>query len=77
MEYHHDKVDEATLALLFLNMWDEESVARAWKGFDWDTLDRLYGKGLISDPKGKAKSVIITPEGRKMAEELFHRMFDK
>ena len=77
MEYNRDKVDEATLALLFLNMWDEKSVTRAWKGFDWDTLDRLYEKGLICDPKGKAKSVIISPEGRKMAEELFHQLFNK
>lgn len=73
MKYNQDKIDEATLALLFLNMWDED---RAWKGFDWDTLDRLHQKGFIGDPKGKAKSVIITPEGRKMAEELFHKLFD-
>jgi hypothetical protein len=30
--------------------------ARTWKGFDWDTLDRLYEKGWIFDPKNKAKS---------------------
>jgi hypothetical protein len=58
-------------------MWDEEFVSRAWKGFDWDTLGRLHQKGLIHDPKGKAKSIIITPEGRKISEELFHKFFGK
>jgi hypothetical protein len=77
MKYNQDKVDEATLALLYLNMWDEELISRAWKGFDWDTLDRLHQKGLIHDPKGKAKSIIITPEGRKMSEELFHKVFEE
>jgi len=77
MEYNHDKVDDATLALLFLNMWDEKLASRAWKTFDWDTMDRLYEKGLICNPKGKAKSVIMTEEGRARAKELFHKMFDK
>ena len=35
MEYDKDKVDEITLALLYLVMHDEsEHGARAWKGFD-------------------------------------------
>ena len=62
-----------TLALLRLVMWDEEPGGRAWKGFDWDSLDRLHEKGYISDPKGKAKSVGVTPEGVRKAEELFRR----
>jgi len=37
-----DKVDEIVLALLQLTLHDSD---RAWKGFDWDTLDRLYEKG--------------------------------
>lgn len=77
MDYNQDKVDEATLALLYLNMWDEDAGTRTWKGFDWDTLDRLYQKGFIHDPKGKAKSIAVTPEGRKMAEELFLKLFEK
>lgn len=77
MEYNQEKVDEATLALFYLNMWDEGAEARTWKGFDWDTLDRLHQKGFIHDPKGKAKSIAITPEGRKMAEELFLKLFEK
>ena len=50
MEFNKDKVDEYTLALMFLVMHDEgEYGARAWKGFDWDTMDRLHAKGFISN----------------------------
>jgi Domain of unknown function (DUF6429) len=45
MEIDTDKVDEAVLALLYLTLHDG---ARAWKGFDWDTLNRLHAKGFIS-----------------------------
>jgi hypothetical protein len=76
MKYNKDKVDEAALALLYLNMWTEKSVTRAWKGLDWDTLDRLHEKGFIHNPKGKAKSVIITSEGKNMAEKLCHKLFE-
>jgi len=41
-----DKIDEAVLALLFLT---RHSKSRAWKGFDWDALNRLHEKGLIAD----------------------------
>ncbi len=33
-------------------------------------MDRLHEKGWISEPEGKAKSVGVTPEGLKEAEEL-------
>jgi len=76
MEYDKDKVDEYTLALLFLVMHDEnEYGARAWKGFDWDTMNRLHGKGFIGNPASKAKSVIVTPDGLKRAKELFEKFF--
>jgi hypothetical protein len=60
MEYDTDKVDDAVMALLYLNVL---MTGRAWKGFDWDTLDRLHIRGVISNPKSKAKSVELT-EGR-------------
>ena len=76
MEYDKDKVDDMTLALLYLVMHDEdESTARAWKGFDWDTMNRLHEKGFISDPVSKAKSVILTTEGCKRTKELFAEHF--
>jgi hypothetical protein len=75
MEYDMDKVDEAVLALLYLNFFGDQGAIRAWKGFDWDAMDRLHEKGFISEPKSKAKSVIVTEEGQKAAEELFTRYF--
>ena len=75
MEYNKDKVDEAVLALLYLNIIGDEYGARVWKSFDWDAMDRLYEKGYISDPKSNAKSVFISEEGIKRAEELFRYFF--
>ena len=49
----------------------------AWKGFDWETLDRLHEKGFISDPKRKAKSVALTDEALELSETLFRKMFGK
>ena len=76
MEYDKDKVDEYTLALLFLVMHDESAHgARAWKGFDWETMNRLHDKGFIGNPVSKTKSVVVTPEGRNRAKELFEKFF--
>jgi hypothetical protein len=79
MNYDTDKIDEYTLALLYLVVSDRhEGVgARAWKGFDWDTMNRLHEKGYISNPMGKAKSVGMTEEGFLKSKELFQRHFAK
>jgi hypothetical protein len=73
MNYDKDKVDDAVLALLFLTIHDNNG--RAWKGHDWDALGRLHQKGMILDPVGKAKSVVLTEEGEKRCEELFRIHF--
>jgi hypothetical protein len=75
MDYDKDKVDEAVLALLYLTMFGDKYGSRAWKGHDWDAMERLYEKGFIGDPKSKAKSVMLTDEGRVKAEELFNKLF--
>jgi hypothetical protein len=81
MDFDHDKVDDAALALLFLTMRKERigpmTVASAWKGLDWDVLDRLHEKGFISDPKNKNKSVVFSQEGMRRSEALFRTMFAK
>ena len=77
MDFDEDKIDEYTLALLYLVAHErhEGLGARAWKGFDWDTLNRLHEKGYISNPIGKAKSVGMSEEGFHRAKELFeHRV---
>ncbi len=77
MDYDEDKVDKAVLALLYLTMHGDSDVTRAWKGHDWAALDRLYEKGMIGDPKSKAKSVVLTEEGRTKAEAYFGELFGK
>ena len=75
MEYDQEKVDEMVLALLYLGMFSERSVRRAWKSFDWAALDRLHAKGYISNPKSAAKSVVLNDSGAKLAESLFKQHF--
>ena len=69
-----DKIDKAVLALLSLTLHEGH---RAWKTFDWDAMNRLHAKGLISNPVGTAKSVVLTEAGlaeaRRLAQEMFGR----
>ncbi len=71
-DFDRHNVDEIVLALMQLTLHD---YYRAWKGFDWDTLDRLYEKGWIADPKNKAKSVVLTEEGLAESARLFQHYF--
>ena len=75
MEHDEIAVDEAVLALLFLNIFDDGGVTRSWKSIPWDSMDRLYEKGYIGDPKSKAKSVTMTEEGEADAEAMFTKLF--
>jgi hypothetical protein len=59
------------LALLWLTLHDRY---RAWKGFDWDVLNRLHERGFIDDPVNKTKSVIFTEEGLRESERLFNQL---
>ena len=63
---------KAVLTLLYLGRHDH---GRTWKSFDWDAMNRLHEKGFISDPVGKAKSVVFTEDGARRSEELFREMF--
>jgi hypothetical protein len=74
MEIDLDKIDDTVLGFLWLTLHDER---RAWKGFDWDALERLYQKGLIANPANKAKSVVLSDEGMRRAEKLFHELFTR
>jgi len=70
-----EKIDEVALAMLYFTMFDETYCTRAWKGMDWGILDRLHEKGWIDDPKSKAKSVIVTDEGKRLAAEFVRKHF--
>jgi len=73
--YDTAKLDEVVLALLHLNSFTDHGTTRAWKGFDWDSLDRLHARGLISEPRSTAKSVVLSDDGARVASELFAKHF--
>jgi len=62
------------LALLQLTLHDR---AHAWKGADFEVMNRLYEKGYILDPRNKIKSVVLTEEGLVRSRELFEKLFGK
>jgi hypothetical protein len=64
-----------TIALLWLTCFKNADGVRAWKGHHWETMDRLYSKGHLPDPKSKAKSVALSEEGEKRSRELFAKYF--
>jgi len=72
MNCDQSKIDDAVLALLAVCSFDD---GRAWKGFDFDTMDRLHARNFIDNPVNRNKSVWLTPQGlehgRKIAERLF------
>jgi hypothetical protein len=74
MEIDEERVDRAVLALLRLGLHDG---ARAWKGFDWDALDRLHRKGMIDSPVGRARSVVMTESGLRESARLLRALFGR
>ena len=74
MDIDTEKIDEAVLALLYLTLHEE---SRAWKSFDCDAMNQLHAKGFISNPAGKAKSVLLTDVGLRESERLFQKLFAK
>jgi Domain of unknown function (DUF6429) len=74
MDIDTDKIDDTVLALLYMTLHDG---FRAWKGFDWDVMNRLHEKGMIMDPIGKAKSVVLTDDGLAKSKRLFNELFAK
>ena len=77
MEIDTQKIDDTVLALLYLTRFEEGGGIGAWKGHDWDALNRLHEKGLISEPRSKAKSIIFSEDGAKRAKQLFEKLFVK
>jgi len=83
-EIKEENMGDLALVLLYLSCWDEnpkreyskEPILRAWKNIRFEILDKLSEKELISDSKGK-KSVYLTKEGVKKAEELKKKFFGK
>jgi len=67
-----DKLAECALGILWLNLHED---VRVWKSMPWEITDILYEKGWISDPKSKAKSVVLTEDGERLAQEFLEKHF--
>ena len=72
MEYDDRLLEDAVLALLAAYTSDN---GNAWKGFDFELMNRLHEQGFISDPVNRNKSIWLTAEGlgrgRQLAGQLF------
>jgi hypothetical protein len=73
--YDERRVQDAVLALMHHNAHRDSFGWRAWKSFPWEATDGLHERGLISDPRSKAKSVALMDEGARLAEQLFTELF--
>lgn len=74
MELDIEKLDRAALAILSLTLHDGH---RVWKGIDWEITGRLFEKGLVHNPVGRAKSLTLTDEGLEVAEAALKDLFRK
>lgn len=75
---YEEAIEELSLMLMYLTrMQDDNEFCRyqelSWKGYDFDTLDKLGKEELIYQPrsrKGYEKYLYLTEAGRRKAQEL-------
>ncbi|MFV7434419.1 hypothetical protein CMV24_02955 [Pseudomonas plecoglossicida] len=72
MTYDDKLIEEAVLALLATFSFNGGS---AWKGFDFEVMNNLHEQGFITQPRGKAKSVRLTPEGMERGKQIADQLF--
>jgi hypothetical protein len=75
IEYDLGKVDEITLALLWLTSFKNADGVTSLEGPRPANDGSTLPKGYLSDPKSKAKSVVLSEEGEKRSRELFAKHF--
>ncbi|PET43895.1 transposase [Bacillus sp. AFS001701] len=72
-----EQIDELTLMLLYLTAFEEntvlgETTLRSWKGYPFDTLNKLSNNNLLFF-SNRAKSVYLTEEGIELANKLLQK----
>jgi len=72
--YDASKIEDAVLALLGALEFDH---GRAWKRYDFDVMDSLHAKGMITNPAGRTESVHLTEAGLRRAKELAGHLFGR
>lgn len=70
--YNPQKIEDAVLALLGVFEFDH---GRVWKRLEFSVMESLAEQGWISDPRGRAESVHLTPEGLAKAKALAQQLF--
>ena len=68
MAFNRERAGDLVLALMQLTLNEER---RAWKSFDWDVMNDLFERGLITDPRRKAKSVLLSDAGLARSREMY------
>jgi len=70
------QIDELTLLLLYLTSFSDDygfgEEKRSWKGYPFQSLNKLNDKLYIVDNK-RAKSISFTDEGIKKAQKLMKK----
>lgn len=74
-----EAMKELTMVLMYLSRFIENdhfspgiNMPRAWKGYDFDVINELDKDDYIRQGK-RSKSVAITEEGEKLAQELMRK----
>ncbi|HUG33502.1 MAG TPA: hypothetical protein VMJ90_01940 [Anaerolineales bacterium] len=75
MKYDKDKVDEMTLALLYLTSTHDQFGTRAWKGLERETFDRLIQKGVYQRPRNQITDDDVERGRRKVIEGIVLQIF--
>ena len=74
MNYDDQLIEEAVLALLATFSFNN---GNAWKGFDFQVMNRLHEQGFIDNPVNKNKSIWLTRDGLERGREIAARLFQK
>lgn len=77
-----ETIDELTLALMYLTRFNDREGSHfnemAWKGYDFDSIERLDQSDYIFDPKrsrgGAYKHAYLTEKGRQRAREILKEL---
>ena len=72
-------IKELTLLLMYLNRFTDEKNFKtakdfyAWKGYNFDIINKLDDEDFISQGKYRSKSVYITEKGMEEAKKLLEK----
>jgi len=77
-EVTQEQLEDLTLLMIFLQSWKEKlfdgtEILRAWKGYDFNVLNKLNDKEFVNDKPGN-KSLYLTEKGIKKSKEILSKI---